>query len=933
MDCMVHSPRQVASKESGLTDAPESVPRIHRAQSLDLGTCSHSTTHSLRSPHGRSGRQKERIREAVEDGHEEGSHSEGYLDSSGEHGTLLTRFGIDDATKLFLAESLKGHFLFGTMPEKEHEEIISHMKGCAVQPAQFVFKQGDVGDKCYFIKMGVFEVSIDGETLKELTIGDTFGELALLYQTRRTASVRCNSTDGGELWQMDNSNFRRCMENLSSRKEEKTLAFFRTDKNFSHLKPDDMHRLAKACTEQHFSDGEWILRGGEVGKWMFVVTSGKVAHSDEVQHEEEEGLDGAGSILGLVGVMYDKRQALGGKAVGDVTCLAMGKGSLESLPGAVIDLFQHCAFKHLLKSIPSSAQTFKLLTDDQLNRMIATAEDAYFESAEVIFMPGDQAQFILVVDGEVAIVSDVTVERRDGGFFCSSEHEARNNAERMLIAGMGFGDDLELPEGFAISRYAVAVGPARVHRITHEAVLERLGQTMGEMARQNEVKRVLSDIFLFKNLREEQIERVVRQLEQRTFGAGEIVVTQDDVARHFYLIQSGTICVRKGDATLRTLGRWDYFGERGLLLHERRSATCQAVEESTCLVLDADVFFEIVGMFRKELERRMYLQDLNITMADLRVKAIVGRGAFGTVRLVYHKDDQQKVYALKGVKKHQVVKNNQEKSIVMEREVNAQCYHPCIVQFIKTFQDASYVYFLTEFLGGGDLFLAIRQIGFLSKPQAQFFAGSITLGIEYLHARGIMYRDLKPENVLLDFEGQAKLVDFGCCKKGLRTTTLVGTPEYLAPEVIIGAGYTCSVDWWSMGVMMHEFIVGPLPFGADTEDQMKLFREILENEVVFPNYITDEDAIAVLSALLCRKPEKRLGGGPREAKEIKEHAYFAGANFGWDALAGGFLEAPWKPDVEALQKEWEPAKADDLQRDSKPLKSKTIKGMEWAKVF
>merc|ERR1719230_2512118 len=181
----------------------------------------------------------------------------------------------------------------------------------------------------------------------------------------------------------------------------------------------------------------------------------------------------------------------------------------------------------------------------------------------------------------------------------------------------------------------------------------------------------------------------------------------------------------------------------------------------------------------------MYLQDLNITFADLKNVAVVGRGTFGVVRLVCAKNDKQKQYALKAVKKWHVVKNNQEKSIVMEREVNAQCFHPCIVQFIKTFQDVHNVYFLTEFLGGGDLFLAIRQIGMLTKDQAQFFSGSIVLGLEYLHGRTIMYRDLKPENVLLDFEGNAKLVDFGCCKKELRTSTLIGTPEYFAPETIL----------------------------------------------------------------------------------------------------------------------------------------------------
>merc|ERR1719240_1553318 len=261
------------------------------------------------------------------------------------------------------------------------------------------------------------------------------------------------------------------------------------------------------------------------------------------------------------------------------------------------------------------------------------------------------------------------------------------------------------------------------------------------------------------------------------------------------------------------------------------------------------------------------------------MKAVVGRGTFGIVKLVYHKDEESKVYALKCVNKKQVVRMQQQKSIQVEREINAQCYHPCIVQFIKTFQDAEEVYFLTEFLGGGDLFYAIREIGMLTKLQSQFYSASIVLALEYLHARSIMYRDLKPENVLLDFKGNAKLVDFGCCKKETRTKTLVGTPEYFAPETILGKGYTCAIDWWALGVMLHEFVVGPLPFGRESEDQLDLFREILEAPLSFPNYITDETAVSIITGLLERTPELRTGGSVRGCKELKEHSYYA--SFDW----------------------------------------------------
>jgi cGMP-dependent protein kinase len=254
------------------------------------------------------------------------------------------------------------------------------------------------------------------------------------------------------------------------------------------------------------------------------------------------------------------------------------------------------------------------------------------------------------------------------------------------------------------------------------------------------------------------------------------------------------------------------------------------------------------------------------------------------------------------------------------------------MQFIKTFQDSKNVYFLTEFLGGGDLFFAIREIGDLGKEQAQFYSGSIALALEYLHARGIMYRDLKPENVLLDLKGNAKLVDFGCCKKALRTNTLVGTPEYFAPELILQKGYTCAIDWWALGVMMHEFIVGPLPFGRDTEDQLDLFRQILQAPLEFPSYVSDETAVSVISGLLERTPELRMGASSRSAKELKEHPYFQG--FDWDKLVGRTLKTPWVPNLSKLKAQWEKVGGDALaSEDDGKGGGEADKHADWAADF
>jgi len=821
-------------------------------------------------------------------------------------GSVIDLTELDDESRAFLTKVMENHFLFSGMEPDAHESIFSHLKKMSTYKGQMIFKEGEWGDSCYFIRSGTYSVGIDGNIIKDMIANQTFGELALLYSIPRSATVLC--TGEGELWKMDRPRFVRCMDQLSLVNNTKALTFFSSDVNFSSLSEEQRKSLAGSCSVQRFLDGQEILREGDVANWVFIIVAGKVAQEDDTMI--------SGSVVGSVNLIYGKPQTSSVWAVGSVICLSLGKHALYNLATPVVDVFRRNAIQTLLMNPvkPLRKSYFPSMTTDQLQRLTGYCEEATLEEKQIVFSPMDEAQMVFVIDGELMI----------------SKNPDGSGVEHKLTDGMHYGEQ-ELFANKPMTRYMVATSTARVHRVLHSEVEKSFGEPLAEAVRCNEVKKVLQDIFLFKNLKDEQIDHTVRRLQIQEFAANEIVCRQGDDAKHFYLIQEGTILIRKEQLVLRTLGTWDYFGERGLLMNENRSATCQAIEPCICLALDKEDFFDIVGMFKKELLRRMHLQDLNITIEDLQCKAVVGRGTFGTVRLVHAKKDATKMYALKGVKKVEVVRGNQQSSIVMEREVNKQCYHPCIMQFIKTFQDKDNVYFLTEFLGGGDLFFAIREIGYLTKLHTQFFSGSIVLALEYLHARSIMYRDLKPENVLLDFNGAAKLVDFGCCKRDVRTHTLIGTPDYMAPEVIKQQGYTCSCDWWSLGVMLYEFAVGPLPFGAECTDQMSLFKAIMKDPLEIPDNIVDESCRSILEGLLDRKVEKRLGSSSVGAKDIKNHDYYAG--FNWDALGGGFHEPPFVPDAKALMKNWEESDGDLIETIGSKLTFKPSKGMEWAKGF
>lgn len=797
----------------------------------------------------------------------------------------------------FLDKVLHKHFLFSNLEDSQRLEVIKHMQQVKATAAETIFSQGDDGDSIYVIQSGVFMVSIDDLPVKQLMPKQSFGELAMIYKVKRTATVTCKLD--GILWKMDNECFRYCMERLSSKHLKRAMTFFESDPTFKHLTEEQKSRFAGVCSELMFRPGQEILREGEVGDWMFIVTSGTIHTTDK---HGNSAIKKAGTLLGCVGYLYDRHQGIRAKALDKVTCLSFGRDSLERLLGPIESLLTKGSVKGLLLDdiqVSDDLNFFTKLPDEQQSLLMDQFEEATFSAGDVIIGPSSAAQLLVVVEGEVAALSKTIDEEL---MKSRNIERLRNEAVKVITKGRVHGA-AEILEDVNLQEILVALGSVRLHYVTSESVSRVLNGKLHEVVRLNEIKRVLGDIFLFRNLPPDQLEKVIRSLVQHQYEAGEVIVKQGEEAKHFFLVQSGIVDVIKDGEHLRSLLRWDYFGERGLLHEEQRSASCAAAERTICLSLDKALFIDTVGSLRKDLEHRMMLQDLDIQKEDLVIKAIVGRGAFGVVKLVYHKIDETTFYALKCVSKKQVLEQNQQMLIATEREINSECYHPCIMHFIKTFQDSRNVYFLTEFLGGGDLFLAIREIGTLSKEQSMFYGASIVLALEYLHARNIMYRDLKPENVLLEFQGKAKLVDLGCCKKALRTNSVVGTPEYFAPEILIGKGYTASVDWWALGVIMHEMIVGPLPFGAESEDRLDLIREILVAPLLFPKYITDETAKSLLSGLLERTSELRLGGGSRGSKEIQEHSYFLG--FNWDALATGTHPAPWIPQASRLQEQWD----------------------------
>jgi len=285
-----------------------------------------------------------------------------------------------------------------------------------------------------------------------------------------------------------------------------------------------------------------------------------------------------------------------------------------------------------------------------------------------------------------------------------------------------------------------------------------------------------------------------------------------------------------------------------------------------------------------------------VALGDFEMIRTLGCGSFGRVKLAKYKQDG-KYYAVKFMKKHEIIKLKQVDHINNEKRLMAQIDYPFIVNMLGYAKDEHYVYIVMEIISGGELFTHLRRARKFTDEQSKFYAAMTGAGFAHIHSKNIIHRDLKPENILMCPNGYSKLTDFGFAKimePGTRTYTLCGTPEYIAPEVLLNKGHGKPVDWWTLGILIYEMIVGQPPF-CD-EDPMGIYQKILSGKIVFPK-LFDKNAKGLVKKLLTADLGKRYGNLKNGVDDIKTHKWFKDLN--WEDLLEKKITAPFKPNVKS----------------------------------
>jgi len=692
----------------------------------------------------------------------------------------------------FLGNCLINHFVFHNLSDNELQGIVNKMFYAEVNANEFIFKQGDDASSFFIVEKGSLDVIVNDKFVRTLKKGDGFGELALLYNAPRSASIKAK--EHCYLWGIDRHTFRNAVEEMSTKHFEENRKFIEVVNLLHTLTKEQKDAVAEVLIPQQFSDGNVIVHEGDPGSSFYIIKEGTVVVSKD---EKEIRKLGDGDSFGEQVLNDNPVRGATVKASGNVKCLALSRENLTKILGPQFKTIMH---KNQGRWAFERNKLFSKLTKIQIERLLEVAKLVPRKNGDVIYVKGTSGnqKIVVVIEGAIK----------------------KGTSDNIAVSkGEAFGDEY-------------IMGPKKGAKVEENLVMKGDG--------------ILAEISL----------------------------------------QDFTNCI--GGSI-----------EEALLKNEKS-------HEKKMMNLTS-------GLKQKAAD---------IKLEDLISYKKLGFGQFGSVFLVRQKNIPD-FFALKSVSKAQVYEQGLEKYILQEKNVLEALNFPFIMQLVKTFKDNAHIYFLTEFIKGMELFDVIREIGLLGTYDSQFYIGSMILAIEYLHAKSIVYRDLKPENIMIDHTGYLKMIDMGTAKyltstktPGKRTFTIIGTPHYMAPEVLSGKGYGLAVDLWSIGVCLYEFMCGMVPFGEEAEDPYDIYEQIITKPIKFPKYLKDLRAKALMNQLLSKVPEVRLGGS---FATLKANIWFE--KFDWDKLMDKELKVPYIPTAEKLMSE------KDLQKQES-LGKKVIKEIE-----
>ena len=744
------------------------------------------------------------------------------------------------------------HFFLQTLNHQAKEEIIISMSLYSLQKGKTLYSQGFPGNYWFIVKSGELERFTNRKLIGTLKAGDSFGERALMNSAPRSNTVIAK-TDC-LLWGLRRQVFRKILEFIFNSNYEQNMKFL--DGINMPLDPTFKSIMANNLIQENYLQGQYICKEGEFASCMYIIKDGEV---DCIKDEKIIRTLKKGDNFGQKALLEGDVRSLDVRAKTDCKIYSI---STEFFKNQFGENFREQLYFNFITTSFMISKSFHEINSKMISKTFKYFTFRSLKNNELVYQKGQKIKekLCVVLEGNIVNKKINRIEAK--------RYEILY--EKKLIEGS---TDI-------IKNNLVAEPDCILAEIDFEKFKEILGGDLLEAQTKSNQLSSFDNIPLFRILSDEKIEFLQNNLKIEKFQNGKKIINQGDIGDKLFIIKQGRVDFFVNSRYIRSLNDGEDFGARSLILStDKRSATAIANGEVTCYTLTAEVFKSILEPNLYEyFTNKINLEDNTISLKDLDNIKELGSGSFGSVNLVKNKKNKY-YYAIKAMDLEQIKKENLEVCVELEKNVLLKIDHPFIMKMVKYLKNESYIFFINEYIKGKELWEVIRDIGLLNKEQTQFYGGSMLLAIDYLHKQKVIYRDIKPENVMVNTKGFIKIIDFGTVKEIQdRTSTIIGTSHYMAPEITKGEGYSFQVDVWSIAICMYEFFCGKLPFGEEYEDPMDIYRAVSKEELTFPNFVRDDKFMQLMEKMLKKNPTNRLW----KFKQIKEDPYFS--DFDWNKL-------------------------------------------------
>jgi len=745
--------------------------------------------------------------------------------------------------------------------------------------------------------------------------------------------------------------------NEDNKNYQETMEFLGKVALFKRLPKDSLPILAHACVAHNFKANDVVIKQGASGSEFFVIKSGEAAvfvQTEGASAPKKVATLKLGDYFGENSLLRDEPRTATIKAV---TALKTFKITRDKFQELELNMKLQFANRKAVQGggarviatkepSPKTDQQRKIISDaikrnDNLATMVTLDDARVNQMIEVAWKENVPAGKELITEGD--LVADYFYVVQEGAFeiFVSvgngeADEEAGEAAEReqkqKLISTVGAGASFgELALLYLVPRAATVKAKEDaivwvIDRTNFKSILMKVSENkIGEYMKH------LDRVTILESLLQEEKKAIAQAFIEMHFAKNEVILQQGEAGNTFYILYDGEVAVVKdGKEQVRLAAspakaQAQYFGERALIRNEPRDATvCVTSETAKALALDRDSFDLLLGPLEEIIKRSQDTKGQGgrpslvkgagamkpeankqdkarerVERKQLTKIGLLGCGGFGAVELYEHKVSGE-TYAMKGLSKGYIVKTGMQESVMNEKNILLMTNSPFIVKLYETYNGAQTLYFLLEPALGGELYATYNKKGFHgSEKHAKFYVAGVVFAFDHVHARRIIYRDLKPENLLIAADGRMKLTDMGLAKFVIgKTYTTCGTPDYFAPELIASTGHTNAVDWWTLGILVFELMSGHPPF--ESAYPMQTYSKVMKGiqKIAFPPKC--QGAVCdVIKGLLMKDPSQRLPMRPGGSKNLKDQKWFGSSNFKWQEMESLEMTPPYMPVVKS----------------------------------